>query len=401
MNIMFLTLVKINTLKERGIYQDLMREFSQHGHYLYIVSPVERCENQETKVKKEGNTVFLNVKTLNIQKTNFIEKGISTLTIDKLFLRAINKHFSDVKFDLVIYATPPITFTNLIKYIKKRDQAKTYLLLKDIFPQNAVDMQLMSKKGLLYNYFRNKEKELYLISDKIGCMSDANLKFVMEHNPFIAKEKLEVNPNAIELMPLNKEFVYQYKKIHARYGIPENRKIFIYGGNLGKPQGIDFVIETLKAKAEDDRLFFVIVGSGTEFGRMRKWFDTFRPKNALLLSAIPKTDYDLLVQSCDVGLIFLHKDFTIPNYPSRLLSYLEFKLPVLTATDSCTDIGTDVVKNNCGIAVDSANLQEMIKAIDKFVEMDTKDFEEMRENSRRFLEREFQVQQSYHKIINA
>ncbi|WP_120232056.1 glycosyltransferase family 4 protein [Chryseobacterium sp. AG363] len=401
MNIMFLTLVKINTLKERGIYQDLMREFSQHGHYLYIVSPVERCENQETKVKKEGNTVFLNVKTLNIQKTNFIEKGISTLTIDKLFLRAINKHLSDVKFDLVIYATPPITFTNLIKYIKKRDQAKTYLLLKDIFPQNAVDMQLMSKKGLLYNYFRNKEKELYLISDKIGCMSDANLKFVMEHNPFIPKEKLEVNPNAIELLPLNKEFVYQYKEIHARYGIPENRKIFIYGGNLGKPQGIDFVIETLKAKAEDDRLFFVIVGSGTEFGRMRKWFDTFRPKNALLLSAIPKTDYDLLVQSCDVGLIFLHKDFTIPNYPSRLLSYLEFKLPVLTATDSCTDIGTDVVKNNCGIAVDSANLQEMIKAIDKFVEMDTKDFEEMRENSRRFLEREFQVQQSYHKIINA
>ncbi|RKE82872.1 glycosyltransferase involved in cell wall biosynthesis [Chryseobacterium sp. AG363] len=398
---MFLTLVKINTLKERGIYQDLMREFSQHGHYLYIVSPVERCENQETKVKKEGNTVFLNVKTLNIQKTNFIEKGISTLTIDKLFLRAINKHLSDVKFDLVIYATPPITFTNLIKYIKKRDQAKTYLLLKDIFPQNAVDMQLMSKKGLLYNYFRNKEKELYLISDKIGCMSDANLKFVMEHNPFIPKEKLEVNPNAIELLPLNKEFVYQYKEIHARYGIPENRKIFIYGGNLGKPQGIDFVIETLKAKAEDDRLFFVIVGSGTEFGRMRKWFDTFRPKNALLLSAIPKTDYDLLVQSCDVGLIFLHKDFTIPNYPSRLLSYLEFKLPVLTATDSCTDIGTDVVKNNCGIAVDSANLQEMIKAIDKFVEMDTKDFEEMRENSRRFLEREFQVQQSYHKIINA
>lgn len=401
MNIMFLTLVKINTLKERGIYQDLMREFSQHGHYLYIVSPVERCENQETKVKKEGNTVFLNVKTLNIQKTNFIEKGISTLTIDKLFLRAIKKHLPEVKFDLVIYATPPITFTNLIKYIKKRDQAKTYLLLKDIFPQNAVDMQLMSKKGLLYNYFRNKEKELYLISDKIGCMSDANLKFVMEHNPFIPKEKLEVNPNAIELLPLNKEIICQYKEIHARYGIPENRKIFIYGGNLGKPQGIDFLIETLKAKAEDDRLFFVIVGSGTEFGRIRNWFDTFRPKNALLLSAIPKADYDLLVQSCDVGLIFLHKDFTIPNYPSRLLSYLEFKLPVLTATDSCTDIGTDVVKNNCGIAVHSANLQEMIKAIDKFVEMDTKDFEEMRENSRRFLEREFQVQQSYDKIINA
>ncbi|MFP3733092.1 glycosyltransferase WbuB, partial [Bacillus sp. SIMBA_006] len=86
-------------------------------------------------------------------------------------------------------------------------------------------------------------------------------------------------------------------------------------GNLGKPQGIDFLIETLKAKSDDERAFFVVIGSGTEYNKIRNWFDTFRPKNALLLSAVPKSDYDRLVQTCDIGLIFLHKDFTIPNYP--------------------------------------------------------------------------------------
>ncbi|WP_223606112.1 glycosyltransferase family 4 protein [Chryseobacterium sp. OSA05B] len=401
MNILFLTLAKINTLQERGIYHDLMREFSDHQHHVYIVSPVERRENQKTTLKKEGNAVFLNVKTLNIQKTNFIEKGISTLTIEKLFLRAVKKHFSEVKFDLVIYSTPPITFTGVIKYIKKRDNAKAYLLLKDIFPQNAVDMKLMSDKSVLYKYFRKKEKELYKVSDKIGCMSQANVQFVLNHNSYISKEKVEINANSIRLQPSKTPSDQEKIALRTKYGIPTDKKVFIYGGNLGKPQGIDFLIETLKAKSEDDNVFFVIAGSGTEYDKIKGWFDTFKPKNALLLSAVPKADYDLLVRACDIGLIFLHKDFTIPNYPSRLLSYLEFRMPVLAATDPNTDVGTDIVKNCCGMSVYSGDLPAMIDAVDTMINMDGTEFEAMSRNGFEFLEREFQVSRSYHKIIES
>lgn len=401
MNILFLTLAKINTLQERGIYHDLMREFSDHQHNVYIVSPVERREKQKTTLKKEGNATFLNVKTLNIQKTNFIEKGVSTLTIEKLFLRAVKKHFSEVKFDRVIYSTPPITFTGVIKYIKKRDNAKAYLLLKDIFPQNAVDMKLMSDKSVLYKYFRKKEKELYTVSDKIGCMSEANVQFVLNHNSYVSKEKVEINPNSIRLqsskIPSDQEKIV----IRTKYGIPADKKVFIYGGNLGKPQGIDFLIETLRAKAEDNNVFFVVAGSGTEYDKIKSWFDSFKPNNALLLSAVPKADYDLLVQACDVGLIFLHKDFTIPNYPSRLLSYLEYRMPVLAATDRNTDIGSDIVKNGCGMSVYSGDLQAMINAVDTLVNMDGIKFQEMSQNALAFLEREFQVSRSYHKIIES
>ena len=47
----------------------------------------------------------------------------------------------------------------------------------------------------------------------------------------------------------------------------------------------------------------------------------------------------VLANSCDVGLIFLDKRFTIPNFPSRLLSYMQASMPVLAATDVNTDIG--------------------------------------------------------------
>ncbi|WP_294234865.1 glycosyltransferase family 4 protein [uncultured Chryseobacterium sp.] len=401
MNILFLTLVKIDSLRQRGIYHDLMREFSKHGHHLYIISPSERREKLKTSLKAEGNTKFLNVKTLNIQKTNFIEKGFSTLLIEKFFSKAVKKYFADVKFDLVIYSTPPITFTNLIKYIKKRDKAKTYLLLKDIFPQNAVDMKLISDHGILYNYFRNKEKQLYNISDKIGCMSRANINFVLKHNPKISQDKAEINPNSIEVQNFKELTLQEKSEIRKKFKIPLNKKTFIYGGNLGKPQGVDFLIETLNLKINDNDIFFVIIGSGTEYEKIEKWIIKNIPKNVLFLPALPKKEYDYLVQVCDVGLIFLHKEFTIPNYPSRLLSYLEFKMPVLAATDKNTDIGSDIVENKCGLSVYSGSIEEMNYAINTFKLMSQLEFEKMRENSFNFLLKNFQVYESYIKILNS
>ena len=58
-----------------------------------------------------------------------------TIMIEYQYLIAIKKHFKNVKFDMVMYSTPPITFNKIIKYFKTRQNSKTYLILKDIFPQ--------------------------------------------------------------------------------------------------------------------------------------------------------------------------------------------------------------------------------------------------------------------------
>ena len=199
MKVLFLTLAKIDNLEVQGIYTDLLRKFRDKGHELNIVSPIERKHASKTSYLKDGNVRILNVWTTNIQKTNLIEKGFTTLFIEFYYYFAIKKYINYKDIDLILYTTPPITFTYLIKRLKKTSNAKTYLLLKDIFPQNAVDLNLLKYGGFLYNYFRKKEKVLYSISDFIGCMSPANLNYVMRNNLEIEKEKLEVNPNSIDV----------------------------------------------------------------------------------------------------------------------------------------------------------------------------------------------------------
>lgn len=399
MNILFLTLIKIETLQKRGIYHDLMREFASHHHSVYIISPTERKEKKPSSLTSEGNVHFLNIRTLNVQKTNLIEKGVSILTIELLYLRGVRKYFNDVKFDLIIYSTPPITFTRIINYIKNKDGAQSYLLLKDIFPQNAVDMKMMSKVGIIYHFFRNKEKKLYQISDVIGCMSEANRQYILKHNPKLDSAKVEVNPNAIEPITHIEYSQEEKDSIKIRYDLPLQKKIFIYGGNLGIPQGLDFLLETIEAVKDDSQIFFLIVGSGTEFDRIQNWIYNKNPNNAKLISSLAKDQFDELMKACDVGLIFLHKDFTIPNFPSRLLTYLEFKLPVLVAADSNTDIGTEVEKHKAGVSVLSGDLFNMIRALHFFSTMSDADLDNMRNNSRKYLEENFLVSQSYQKIM--
>lgn len=362
MNILFLTLSRITDIKGRGIYTDLMREFVRRGHIPYIVCPTERRFGRPESLIESDGVKILHVKTLNIQKTNVIEKGIGTLLLEYQYMKAIKKYWNDVKFDLCIYSTPPITFNKVIEWQKNKG-VRTYLLLKDIFPQNAVDLGMFSNKSILYKMFRKKERKLYALSDKIGCMSPANSEFVINHNLDIDKSKVEICPNSIEVLPEN--IRKKDKSILIKYGMPTDKPLFIYGGNLGKPQGIDFLIRLLDELKNNEEFYICIVGSGTERNKLNNWYINNNPKSVTIMDALPKEDYDMLVSAADVGMIFLDNRFTIPNFPSRLLSYLENSQPVLLATDKNTDMGRIAESNGFGFWSESGDLEATIVNIKK------------------------------------
>ena len=399
MNVLFLTLVEFDTIQEHNIYSDLLREFVKNGHEVYVISPSEKRENKPTHVVKEDHATILRLQIGNTQKTNIIEKGISTLLIEPQFKAGIKKYFSDVKFDLVLYSTPPITLVSAVEYVKKRDGAKTYLLLKDIFPQNAVDIGIMSKsrlKGLLYKHFRRQEKKLYRISDRIGCMSQANVDYVLKHNPELDPKIVEVCPNSIDVIDKSVDAETR-KQIREKYGIPLDKKVFVYGGNLGKPQGVPFLIECLKKCESITDAFFLIVGDGTEYGLLENYVETEKPKNAKLMKRLPKEDYDTMVGACDVGLIFLDYRFTIPNFPSRLLAYMQAKLPVLAATDPNTDIGKAIVDGGFGWWCESNDVNRFVDEVEKLLQVD---LTSVREKEYQYFLDYYTVDKAYNTIIN-
>ena len=401
MNILFLTLLDFQSLNEYSIYTDLLREFAKNGHNIYAVSPVERRKSHKLRIVHEPNVTIVKPVIGNTQKTNIIEKGISTVLIEPIFIDTLKKHFCDVKFDLVLYSTPPISFAGAIKYIKRRDNAKAYLLLKDIFPQNAVDLGMLKTHGpksVIYKHFRKQEKKLYRLSDRIGCMSAANVDYVIRHNDFIDPRSIEVCPNSIDVIDKSVDAEVR-RSIREKYDIPLNKKVFVYGGNLGRPQCVPFIIECLDKCKDINDAFFLIVGDGTDYPLLENYINKKRPDNFILMRRMDKADYDNMVAACDVGLIFLDHRFTIPNFPSRLLSYMQAKIPVLAATDPNTDVGKIITEGGFGWWCES-NSPEVFHSIVKSI-TDTELNKIDREAEWLFLNDKYSVSKAYNTIIDA
>jgi len=397
-NVLFLTLVNIENLSSPNLYSDLLREFSKHSHKVYIATAYEKRNGKETELFSDEFGTILRIKTGNIQKTNLIEKGLSTIALEGQYIQAIKKYLSDVKFDLVMYSTPPVTLAKAVEYVKKRDNAKTYLLLKDIFPQNSVDLGMLKTtgiKGCIYNFFKKKERKLYELSDTIGCMSPANVKFLLEQEPWINKEKVEVCPNTEEPRPivLSRE---EKDEIRNKYGLPLDKKIFIYGGNLGRPQCVPFIVECLK-KTKD--AFFVIVGSGTDKQCLDEYIKELHPHNVVLLNAIPRIDFEKLVAASDIGLIFLDYRFTIPNFPSRLLTYLQAGLPVLSCTDISTDVGRIAKTNGFGWSCQSNDADGFAKLAEEINSLPKEELEKMGSLGREYFKNNYTAEISYNIIM--
>ena len=399
MKILFLTLVNISGFEEKqNIYADQCRELVRRGHQVHIVCPDETGAETQFIPYGEGSGV-LRVKTGQVQKTGLIRKGIATLMLGSRFKSAIKKHLKDHRYDLVMYSTPPITLVNIVKYIKKRDGAKTYLLLKDIFPQNAVDLGMMKKTGLkslIYRHFRKMEKKLYAVSDRIGCMSQANVDYIKVHEPQIPMQKLHISPNAFDPETVCMG-VEEKMQLRGKYGLPTDKKIFIYGGNIGRPQGVDHIIACMKAVKEADNCFFVICGNGTEYGKLDAYVQQSGQQNLKLIPGLPRKEYEAFVGCCDVGLIFLDHRFTIPNFPSRLLSYMQKSMPVIACTDPVTDVGKVIEEGGFGCWCESDDPQKFVKAVHPLCNAD---LQTLGENAAAYLKEHYNVQKIADIILN-
>ena len=114
------------------------------------------------------------------------------------------------------------------------------------------------------------------------------------------------------------------------------------------------------------------------------------------MKGLPKEDYDKLVQTCHVGLIFLDFRFTIPNFPSRLLSYLEYKMPVICATDPNTDIGYIADANGFGFYVPSNDVDAFTASVNRML---ASDIEMIGKCGYEYLKKNYLVDNTYKSIV--
>lgn len=365
MKILYLNLIYPKDKNDSNLYKDLAKQLRDEKHEVTIVTLNEKKNKNiiEDEFEIEEGMKVLRVGCGNYFNVSNKEKIKTALTLPLKLKKSIFKNLKLEKYELIIYPSFPINFRleYLIKELKKKYNAKSYYIHRDHFPYNALDLGMI-KKGIIFNYFKWEEKKLLEISDFIGCMSEENKKFILKNNNNFGLDKnihllRNWGENIIE-SPRKKNKINIRKELEYA----EDDFILVFGGNMGKPQGLEMLQEVIKKLKKESKIKFLFIGRGTEKNIFYKMSET--NKNIKVLDYIPREKYLEILKNCNMGIVMLTKKFTVPNFPSKTTEYLKIGLPILAAIDTATDYGKVLkIEMKAGDFVLHGNIEEYCKKI--------------------------------------
>ena len=361
MRVLFLMFAFPDMNESFNMYTAMVDMFHKKNHSVTVVAPGSNLK--KSAITTEKGIEILRVKTYPIKNVSNIRKGIANLLLPYQYQKEINKFYQDRNFDLIIIPTPPITLGRLAKHLKKKHNAQVYLILRDIFPQNAIDLGFMKNESYIHKLFKAKETELYETADKIGCMSQANIHFV-KNNHIVPDHKLHVLRN---WQYLNTDKHIEIDTIREKYNLV-NKFVVVFGGNMGKPQQLENVLELAHRCKQKTEIVFVLLGEGVMMDKIKAETKNKDLKNIRFHGSIPKLEYQSLIAASDVGLISLHADFTIPNIPSKALDYWNIGIPILGSLDKATDFGEILNETQTGLWAYSGEHTNLYKNLIKLYE---------------------------------
>ena len=331
MNILFTLLGLAKDLKSSGMYMDLALEFVKNGHKVTIIAGT----SEQTTCQEEFGMKVLRVKSQPVLYVkNMIKKGIGMATLPYYFNRAYNKYLKNEKFDWIVMPTPPITLIDFVKKVKKRTGAKFYMILRDIHPQSSASLGEIKRQWMI-NYLYRRSDLGYRLADVVGCMSQANIDFIQKEHQIPSTTKCRVLYNWMNYQPYVEE---DFSDLREKYNL-KGKFLVLFGGNIGQGQRVENIADLAKHYLPNDNIVFVIIGKGIKKDYLQQLAKDQGLNNILFLNYMPREDYLRFVKSADLGLISIHEKNAAPTCPSKALSYMSLKIPMLALINSNNDYG--------------------------------------------------------------
>jgi len=402
MNVLFLFISYPEKITGSSLTKDFSDEFLKHGDGVYVATIREKKYGLETSLCTENDANILRIKTRNMfGKISKVEKFISIMSLHKPIAKEIIKFWPDVHFDIIVGTSPYMFQKSLIFPLKTYYECPSFLILWDLFPQNAKDLELIKNK-YLFKYLKLKEQDNLRLFDFIGCQSSGNLEYMKNNYKYLDKNSLHFFP---QWSIINKLKIVNKLEIRDKYNLKGDDFLFVFGGNMGVPQNLINIIDVAYEIQYQKKIKFIFIGDGTEKGKLEKKVEDNNMKNVIFIDQMDRINYQNFLSSCDVGVISLDPRFTFPNFPSKILDYLKCGLPIIASLDkfALCDAG-NLIENQiqAGLVSDSSNNRSFKENALKLFRND-----DMRKrfslNGRKYFENNFNVTSRYHdfkKIIN-
>jgi glycosyltransferase involved in cell wall biosynthesis len=375
------------------LISDLAGEFAAAGHSPVVVTPDDTLSSR-CSISEAGGVTVLRVRSGRIKGASLAKRGLNEAMLSWTIWRAGRKYFRENPCDLIVFYSPSIFFGGVVRKLKKLWGCGAYLILRDIFPQWAVDAGVLRGSGPVWKFFRRRELAQYAAADIIAVQSPANLEYFQ--SPELAgKYRLEVLYNWTRTSePDVPECSYR-----SDLGL-DGKVVFFYGGNIGVAQDMDNIIRLAEGLGDLPQVHFLLVGDGSEVSRLKELIGAKGLDNIHILPAVGQKEYLGMLRQFDVGLISLAGNLTTQNIPGKLLGYMYYSMPVLASINPGNDLQDMLESHQAGLVSLNGSDSELADQARRLAS-DDQLRETMGANSRRLLEDVFSVEKAVAQILRS
>ena len=367
---------------------ELACELVRRGHFVSVITPSPNLKTDYRVEKLDGVNVY-RFKSGKIKNIGRVRRAVNETLLPYLAWKSLKDDIAKERHDIVVYYSPTIFWGSLVTKLKKLWDAPSYLVLRDIFPQWAVDRGLIKKDSLIEKYFRYFEVKNYEAADTIGLMSQKNLEWFKENVQTDAS--LEVLPNWAAVTPVSSDGTYRKK-----LGL-ENRVVFFYGGNIGQAQDMMNIVRLAKRMQKYPEAYFLLVGAGDEVELVKRAVTEEKIENLTLLPPVSQDEFKKMLSEFDIGLFTLHKDHSTHNFPGKLLGYMVQSMPILGSINIGNDLKETVEGAGAGFVTVNGEDDLFFDNARKLLDREKR--EEMGKKAFALLEKNFSVEAAANKIL--
>ena len=332
-------------LRTSGAVQlrDLSIEFMRQGHET-IVLVADPSIHKRYIIEDYYGVTVARLKSPQTKGLGYIRRTLGEIgTPFSMICNLKASPLGDHHFDAIVWYSPTIFLGPIVRWLKKRYTAKSYLILRDIFPQWAADMGIVSR-GPIFRFFNLIANYQYRSADVIGVQAHGNLAFFQANGLSGLSAKLEVLHNWLA------DISDVGSPIDIAQTCLRGRRIFVYAGNMGTAQHLDKLVNLAINLRKRSDIGFLFVGRGSEVERLRRLVTEYELTNVLFEDEIDPEHIPGLYAQCHVGMVCLDGRHKTHNIPGKLLSYLQAGLPILASVNEGNDLIAEIERNAVGLA---------------------------------------------------
>lgn len=380
-------------LRTSGAVQlrDLSREFVRQGYELTVLLPDAIIKTPWVIEEFDGVQV-LRLKAPRNKDIGYVRRTLAELAMPFAMLRNLRKSpLANERWDGVVWYAPSIFYGPLISALKKSSACKSYLIIRDIFPEWAVDMGLMGR-GLAYHFFDAVARYQYSVADVIGVQTPGNQRYFESWLAHPGRH-LEVLQNWLD-KPSRMRC-----SIRVDQTVLAGRKVFVYAGNMGVAQGMDILLD-LADKLRRADVGFLFVGRGSDSARLKAAAQSRQLDNVVFFDEIDPDEIPDLYAQCDAGIVALDPRHKSHNIPGKFLTYMQSGLPVLANINAGNDLAQMIRDERVGQVCETNQVDDLLLLTEKLLDQIGAD-SGLSARCTALFEREFAVENTVKQIVAA